>query len=140
MKVKSDFITNSSSTCYMVIIPKDLEMTREDYISRSEDYDPDFSEDFEILKEQYEEAKKALTTLKSGNPVYRGDVDFEFWALQQWLEDKDLIIQFEPAAGGDGEDIISPIDLRKLREILKTHPILKQQLATEKSVGILQNE
>ena len=91
MKIKLDFITNSSSTIYVIAVPKDFVLNIPEFLSN---YDDEINP--EPLKEDtneyiINEANKALEDLKKGVPVWLEDINGgTFWGLMNALEDNIL--------------------------------------------------
>jgi len=71
MRIKSDFVTNSSSTAYIVCVPKDFKPTKEEIIQafkNADDYDelPELTDDdiYNILPNEY------FDTIKDGDNLW----------------------------------------------------------------------
>jgi len=121
MKIRNGFVSNSSSSSYIVSVPKGFVVTKN---MISEEAMDELWEN-EILDDEGKINKKALklinaafNTLKSGKIVYSNDFGGcdVFWTVQCVLEDQNMIVMSVPGAGGDGEDAIMPFkDERKTK-------------------------
>lgn len=89
MKIKSDFVTNSSSTAYVVCIPSDFKAKKDDVIKYMKTYD-DY--DYLVGGEEINEDKvldninTALDELKGGDEVWQQDLDDEYIDFHILLE------------------------------------------------------
>ena len=121
MKIRNGFVSNSSSSSYIVSVPKDFVVTKdmvteqamivlwEDEVLDNED---------EVNQEVLDLINSKIDSLKGGHEVHRswGESDV-FWAVQDILKENNLIIMSVPGAGGDGEDSIIPFeDERKSKQ------------------------
>ena len=95
MKVRSGFVSNSSSSSYIVEIPKDFKIE----IERWGDID---------LDEMVEESNKALDIFHANKYIHRGyDIERRaFWGLVEILRDNKFVVMSVDGSGGDGEDNI----------------------------------
>lgn len=117
MKIRNGFVSNSSSSSFVVSIPKDFVVTKD---MVTEQAMIGLWEN-EILDDEDEVNQKALdlingefTQLKAGQSVYAGYGYNVFWAVQDIIETQDMIVMTMPGPGGDGDDQIVPFkDQRK---------------------------
>ncbi len=115
MKIKTDFVTNSSSTCYIVIIPPNFETTKEE-LEKSLDWQLD--DEDEEGEESYllESAKDGIEALQKGHNIDREDInETSFYALKYLLIKKGLVIgQIETGENGvDSINGIKPETIKK---------------------------
>ena len=109
MKIKLDFVTNSSSTCYIACVPTNVKppLTVEDL--------QEWDENGHTEAEALELFHVGLEELKSGSHLFREDNEL-FMTIAYYLEDKGFVLTTVDAAGGDGADVIQTI---KMEDIVK---------------------
>lgn len=152
MKIKADFVTNSSSTCYIVSIPKEFKITKEEFnksVKRFAKYYPDCIEEMKdaskrsnIMRVMWDQIEDDIEYLKKdwcGHVMYDDcghlswdDYDFNFRNMRidilLTFVDKFIITSKETNVS-DGTSITS-IPIRDFREaFLKIHDVeLKETL------------
>jgi len=92
MKIKNSFVTNSSSTAYVVAVPLNFEAEQEDILSKFEyhDYDREGLEETFILFE-FEECMKLLK--KGDNVSNHGSLDHRiFYSIVDICEERGFIL------------------------------------------------
>jgi len=114
MKVKLDFITNSSSTCYMVCLPLTLKPIKPLEVLNEWDYDG--STEIEAL----EIVTKGIAQLQNGESLLSSE-DKMFWSIRNYLHENGFVLTSIETSGGGGYDIIQPIEIEKIEEFLKRH-------------------
>lgn len=126
MKVRTGFVSNSSSSSYIVEVPKGFKVTGKDLtnptmleeLGESELIDCGFDEKTDTMPQKaIDTVNKLLEQLATGQGIYKGDwinpVEI-FWGLVEILEKNNFVVMSVPAPGGDGEDEIMPFkDERK---------------------------
>jgi len=136
--MKSDFITNSSSTAYIVLIPNDYRLSAEafyqTYNSKKEHYD-------EAIDATMEECEAIIELLKEGENVYAngdfhhndsllGGVSNFIWEiiLDIFCDDNLLLNSLDTSS--DTPNIIIGVTQEKTQEILLNHINLQKILKT----------
>ncbi|MCK5643326.1 MAG: hypothetical protein KAJ19_21130 [Gammaproteobacteria bacterium] len=112
MKVKLDFVTNSSSTCYIACVPSTLKPFKSVEGLHEWDYDGQTEE------EALETVNDGIKYLQNGNTLWREDNSL-FWTIQRYLGENGFILTSVDAAGGDGCDVIEPLTIKLLEEFLE---------------------
>ena len=129
MKIRNGFVSNSSSSSYIVSVPKGFTVTADELTTPTMleelgesgllgdivEYD-----NIEIPQDAVDKVNEFLNQLADGEGIYRGDWRdsiYIFWGLVEILEKHNLIVMITDGAGGDGEDTIEPFeDLRKSKK------------------------
>lgn len=122
MKVRSGFVSNSSSSNYIVEVPKDF-VVNEEMLSKSDSIMDELWME-EILDEEGEINKKAVdlinnkfNQLKNGKNIrFEYDGPNLFQVLIEILEKNDFVIMTTPGYSGSGEDVIMPLKDRRKKK------------------------
>lgn len=132
MKIKSDFITNSSSTAYVVFVPPDFKLALsqiqetwgyKDRLQYGEDEGEDISPD-DILGD----VNESINDLRNNGSLYSEDHHNVFWILRDAFEKLGLELAAVDSAGGDGADTIVAVQLADIKKVL---PFLGEALLKE---------
>jgi len=126
MKLKQDFITNSSSASYLTFIPDGFDVDK--FIKLIPEYKIEELLDTENYygNEQYKDKQSLLDAVKKGfdSLINTGTVSYwddeVFWIIQDILEKLDLIIDEPETGGGDGSGAIININGADNKSKLKT--------------------
>lgn len=125
MIVKTDFVTNSSSTIYIVYVPKKYPFTTNKMVNEfneqkkyycEEDWEP-----YNTVHQIKNIFDGILDRLKKGKVVYSWDdiAPGFFWqAVLNLLQKEGLVIQ-EVESGVSGDDCLKPITLDSIEKIMK---------------------
>ena len=118
MKIKLDFITNSSSTSYIVYVPKDFNI--EKFLHLARDYDESQIEAYDTTKEKLKQSSiKLMNELLKNGCIDEYENVLEFTIIIQVLRKLDLIIvDMDTSSSGDG--LVFDVNNEKYIEKIKT--------------------
>lgn len=88
MKIRTGFVSNSSSSSYVVFIPDDFDL---DYSLYEEDDDTNV-----------DTLKSMVKDLKNGQGIFQQDGYSEYYIIQEELRDKDLVVTSIETGPDDG--------------------------------------
>lgn len=130
MKIKCDFVTNSSSTCYVVFVPPDFELNEREVRSSQgykdwDKWDRDMDNAEENTEYFIDAMNEGLTMLKRGESVWRDELRTGFFGLTSILEERGLQLISVDMSGGDGSDQIVPITAEHIEKVL---PFMSEKL------------
>ncbi|MHA1815084.1 MAG: hypothetical protein ACTSX1_03705 [Candidatus Heimdallarchaeaceae archaeon] len=130
MKIKRDFVTNSSSTCYVVFIPPNLVLEEREVRSSQgykdwDKWDRDIDNPEETAEYFMGAVNDGITMLKKGESVWREDLYTGFFGLTSILETRGLKVVNVDISGGSGVDQIVPITAEHIEKVL---PFMSEKL------------
>lgn len=127
MKINLDFITNSSSTIYIVAIPENLTLDTEIFLKY---YNARIIDEEEQTEAALNLANELIDTLKNGNVIWEEDTDESvFWPLLDALTDN--VFESVEVSGGSG---ISPILQNRIERWLVKNTLDKISLKEGKEL------
>jgi hypothetical protein len=139
MKIKADFVTNSSSSCFVVFVPNNYvpdDKIIKACVEENMDWWDDEEESNETLtaddyvKMMRDEVKECLEDLKSGNDIYKdnyGDgVDYKVYSVVDSLVSGEGFGLTSVETSGDGLDQIVGVPEDKVIKILGNHLDLRE--------------
>ena len=119
MKIKLDFITNSSSTVHIMIISEDFKLLDSVDPLRGTDNYRDALE-YDVMgseKMMLQEVNKNFQTLKNGDALFFQECH-AFYVTRDYIQEKGYMFKDIDVSGGDGMDIIEPISLEIIHRAL----------------------
>jgi hypothetical protein len=117
MKTRKGFVSNSSSTSFVVAIPDKFNITAADVDKLDDCYgEVEVKGSDKVAKM----LNKAISTICKGNVLMQDDGEDNYWLfplLEQVLEQ--FVIAETDSAGGDGCGTIQQANMKKLKELMK---------------------
>lgn len=128
MKIKTDFVTNSSSTAYVVYIPKKFIITEDEMLNLM------YLDELDVFKDEEDETKRTqmivqlgfqiLEELKNGKNFHGMDYDEDdnrdkFNIAHSICSKYNFILDDIETGGGDGNDVIIAVTREQLDKIEK---------------------
>lgn len=116
MKIKIDFITNSSSTNYIVCLPESYTISKEQYLELMDhiwDSDEFYDEEKEDLYNAYDFVMEAIDTIQNGGAVYSEEDELVF-RICTYLVD---VFHITYVDSGPGGDMIVGVSQKSLNDI-----------------------
>lgn len=122
MKIKTDFVTNSSSTAYVIFIPNNYYPSEVEIQKAYERYKKDFCDDEVELSEErlYKELPECLEQLKEGETL-SSDYDYSlYYLVLQICGDAGLVLA-SMDMNGDGNNFLQGITEESIEKIFINH-------------------
>jgi len=126
VKIRHGFVSNSSSTNFIVVVPKDFKLTIKD-LEKDEDildalYEDeiidcsDDTEEYIVTQEAVDDLNSHLNVLKKEDgEIYQGDVP-AFQAIVEILEKRNFVVMRMDNNFGGGEGLILPFVDQRLKK------------------------
>ena len=126
MKIRNGFVSNSSSSSFVVLLPEDFDVKKHVDANFEESVDVgDILEHYDAPEDIDEEAyakEKTVTILNKfikEKCVYNYDSTVPYYTIMQILEDY-IIVEMEAGSGDSGEGtLLDKEDINKIKNILK---------------------
>lgn len=116
MKTRKGFVSNSSSTSFVVAIPASFKVTAAD-VEKLDDMGEVEDQGSDKVAKML---NKAISEICKGNVLMQDDGEDNYWLfplLEQVLEQ--FVIAETDSAGGDGCGTIQQANMKKLKELMK---------------------
>jgi len=127
MKIKSDFVTNSSSTAYVIMVPDSFKVTDEnikkhinEHNIKEEDKES-YKKDVQILVERY----KIGSAYGGGGGTVENDYEILDNIMIDICEENGFIVASEDSGG---ETTVIPVDYKSIIKLLLKHEDLEKLL------------
>jgi hypothetical protein len=119
MKIKTDFVTNSSSTAFVVFIPPTYKFEKNKIIKLKEyeDYIDDEQPSSDDIDKMLGEIKKDINLLKDGKEIMLSPYGYELLLIHELLENDNLIFK-TIGVDGEGASTISPTKVVEVKEFI----------------------
>ena len=114
MKIKTDFVTNSSSISYICVVPRSFNIREVLDMTTINKYDENGGE--ELTYEELEKIISEFESVRNGNELYRENSYRSYDILNEIVEEKDFIIS--SVDGGPDENKLIFLDPDLLKEKL----------------------
>ena len=128
MKIKIDFVTNSSSTAYVVFIPNRFKANREE-AERLFDAQYYGGEYMEFDDDIFHDIEQSIETLKEGEYLWsygdEGTPAGVYYAVLEICQSNGLVVS-SSEMGGEGNNSIFGIKEEQVVDILKNHMNINQ--------------
>jgi len=129
MKIKTDFVTNSSSTCYVVFVPNAFSITDEMIEKAIDDeklyWDMDDDDVIPSVENMREEVSECIELLKTGDNIYLdsyGDgVDVKVYSIAHNILSNHGFEMSSVEMSVDGGDTIVGVSEEKIIKALADH-------------------
>lgn len=121
MKLKIDFVTNSSSAAYIVILPNDFKLLESvDQIKNNDYFQDSLNWDEDVTEESmFNEVNTCFQKLINGESVDReGYGNAAFYTTIEYLQEKNYVFRTIEVGGGDGISVIEPMTLKQVHTYL----------------------
>lgn len=120
MRIKQGFVTNSSSSSYLVVIPKKFDV--DDHHKKILEYIDDNSWDEEDSGDTYQDVKLAVTELKNRGALSQEEFYNAYYPLKALLDDLGLVIFQMDGTGGDCQGMLYNLShhkdvIKKIKEL-----------------------
>jgi hypothetical protein len=124
MKIRQGFVSNSSSSSFVVYVPKNFELTDEIMeiaINTADEIDIDDENELNTFKEN---VVYAIDSLKSGKSIHEYDIDYDvFNSVYEILEKNNLIVT--SINGGPDDGKIVGLSETKVKQIMEKFNSIK---------------
>jgi hypothetical protein len=120
MKIKSDFVTNSSSTCFIVLVPNSYVVNDEILKKAIEEEGPYWNEEIPSFEQIKTEVSEYLELLKDGNTIWNDGYDgvspFIYTVTDRVISNEGFVIASVDI--GPSDNMLSGVREEKIMEVL----------------------
>lgn len=126
MKIRNGFVSNSSSSSYIVSVPSGFMVTLDEINNLGNECDDLYEnvglydeDTYELTQKVADVINEELAKISAGQTYYNGDYNRQydiFWPLLAILENYNMIVMALDGPGGDGEDEIVPFKDKRIKK------------------------
>lgn len=119
MRIKADFITNSSSTAYIVLISETMNEIKDVSVLKDlSEYEDELYHTFrDDENEMVKTMNDSLDRLKQGERLYSDEIA-GFWTLINYVERMGAVFKRIDMTGGGDSDMIEPLSIDDIHKAL----------------------
>lgn len=124
MRIKADFVTNSSSTAYILYVPSNYELDENDLHKAANEYWPDWEDEFPTLELFKKRILEDFEDFVGNKELWYEDSIIGYSTLVDILVDKFQVIAINVDSSSGQMHLISP---DKIKEIIAVEELIKMK-------------